>query len=141
MTEIIAEPDIEDLLSVYLTTQFPTWGRTAVASTRIPDGTTKPAEFVRVLRVGGSHPTIVTDQPTVTVEGYAKLESKAFSLCALAGGLIRALPDSDTPLGGLQVYEVGQAGGIANLPDPRVPDRYRYTQTLTVHIRGLVLTV
>lgn len=139
--DLVADPDIEGLLIDYLTAQFPSRGVVASVSTRIPDdkpGVAKPARFVRVLKVGGDAPTVVTRRPTVTVETYAPLESQAFELAKIAGALILDLPNR-APLDGLQVYEATQAGGIANLPDPRVPDRARYTQTLTVHIRGQVL--
>lgn len=143
MTDLVVDPDIEDLLQRYLTTALASAGRPVLVQSRIPDdrpAAPRPAEWLCVRRTGGDRPTVVSGRPTVVVESYALLEGAAVSLGALAGAILRAMPSGDVRLDGLQVYGVTEVAGLASLPDPRVPDRVRYTQTLTVHIRGQVLT-
>lgn len=100
--------------------------------TRIPNP--RPAEFVRVVSAGGGGRDLVTDVASLVVEGFAVTETAARALCALAVAHAQAAGRSGS-LGGVTCYGVRVAGLPANLPMPSVPDRYRYTATITADLR------
>ena len=110
-------------------------------STVIPSGSppkARPAEFVRVVSAGGAQRDLVSDAMTVAVEGFAESEARARRLCAEAVGYLQAA-GRDGVLGGEVCYGVQVFGLPANLPHPLVPDRFRYTATVSVELRRVAL--
>lgn len=102
---------------------------TAPVSSSIPRD--RPAEYVRVLRTGGTRTRLV-DRPQITVETFARRESRAEALANQCRSALAALPG--TTVGGVQVYKVEELAGPANLPDPTTSDS-RFTQTVVIHGR------
>lgn len=144
MAELLVTPDSELAVLAELSTVLPAngWpGMTMAAGlvgTKIPSGSSKPAAFVRVLTVGGLGRDLVTDTPTLVVEGWHESEAKARDLCALSVAILEAAGRAGS-LGGVTCYGVEVSGLPGNLPHPGVPDRFRYTATLSVALRKQVV--
>ncbi|QPE04131.1 hypothetical protein IT882_13115 [Microbacterium schleiferi] len=100
--------------------------------TRIPRP--RGDEFVRVLAVGGIGRDLVTDSPTLVVEGFAIREGRARELCALALAHLQAAGRSGS-IGGVTCYGVRVVSLPTNLPMPSVPDMFRFTATVTADLR------
>ena len=100
--------------------------------TRIPNP--RPEEFIRVVSAGGAERDLVSDSFTLTVEGFAATEGRARFLCASAIAHAQAA-GREGRLGGVVCYGVGVASLPANLPMPSVPDRFRYSATITAALR------
>jgi hypothetical protein len=97
----------------------------------------KPPVFVRVIGVGGTPETIVSDAFTVTIEVYALKESAAAE--AAAEVLARlTLASLEGTLGGEVCYRVGVMALPQNYPNPTVPSHARYTMTLVPVLRRRV---
>lgn len=123
MIEPIVFPDAVEVVCDHLRTEL---DPTPVVS-RVP--TTRPAAFVRVMRVGGVRRNLVTDEATLTVEAWAASEQAAHDLAQLARAHIYAMPgDGD-------VYRVTEFSGPALLPDP-LSDQPRYSLTVAVATVG-----
>ena len=105
---------------------------TAPIGTRTPSP--RPAVFGRVLCVGGAQRDLVTDAFTLTLEGFGDTETKARDLCALMLGWVQRAARVGT-LGGVPCYGATAASLPANLPMPSVPDRFRFTATVTIDLR------
>jgi hypothetical protein len=122
--EVIVFPDVEQLLIDELKPALAARGWAVTVSSRVPS--TRPAEFVRLMRTGGVRRGLVLDDAQVTVEAWAKSESRAVELAQLCRGL---LPTFDP------VYGVAEFSAPANLPDPTTA-QVRYTATYRVTVRG-----
>lgn len=130
MSAPIIFPDIEQLLCDELPGLMATQGISSLnVSSRVPK--VRPAEFVRVMRTGGSQRDKVTDLPTVVVEAWAATESRANRIAQTVRGVLHEL----TELDGVPVYEVREFAGPANLPDPATA-AVRYTATYQIAVRG-----
>lgn len=132
--EVIAFPDIEDLLQQYLTAALAARGDTATVHISVP--TTRPDRFVLVPRVGGIRQNLVVDAATIGVECWASTPGQAFGLVRLVRALLGSA--AGTVVGGVQVYRVTEAGGPANLPDP-LSQHARYILTVEVAVRGAAI--
>lgn len=131
MAEVILFPDVEGLLADYLRAELgsrPGYTDMSV-STKIPNP--RPERFVRVMRTGGSTPSLVVDDATILVEAWANKESDAVALAQLCRGLMRVLD----VVSGVQFYRVDTFSAPANLPDPN-SGQVRYTATYAVRVRG-----
>ena len=102
--------------------------------TKLPTGLTKPESFVRLYTVGGGSRDLVSDSPTLVVEGWHSKEQGARDLCAMSVALIESAGRAGS-LGGVTCYGVAVASLPANLPYPSMPDRFRFTATLSVSLR------
>ena len=131
--EVIVFPDAEALIVTYLNAAFPSFtGHTSLkAYGRIPNP--RPAEFVRILRTGGTS-SLVVDQVTFVAESWAAKPVDAFNIATRVRGLIKAI---DT-VSSVQFYKPLEFSGPANLPDPE-SGQERYTQTFSVGVRGSAL--
>lgn len=127
MTEVLVPADDEVALVDELQARMG-----VPVGTRIPDP--RPREFVRVVSTGGAPRDLVTDSPTLVVEGFAVTESRARRLCALAVAYAEAAGRAGS-MGGVPCYGVRVAGLPANLPMPSVPDRFRFTATIAADLR------
>lgn len=131
--EVLVPADAELEVVNELKARLPGLGFPAVTvGTKIP--ATRPTEFVRVYRTGGVSPDLTSDASQVTIEAYAVNEVRAERVCSFAvaalqaagrDGLIGAAPCRRTQLFSLP----------ANLPDPKVTDRHRYTSLISVVLR------
>jgi hypothetical protein len=131
-TEVVVFPDAITVVATYLRAQLPSHGYTGIhVGSRVPDP--RPARFVRVDRVGGAKPNLVTDAATLVVEAWAADEPAAHTLAQVCRGLVHAM--EGTTQSGVPIYRVNEFAGPATLPDP-TSDQARATQTLQVHLRG-----
>lgn len=136
MSDLIVFPDVEQEACDHLTAAFAASEAFSdvIAVGRVPNP--RPRRFVRVRTVGGQQLSIMVDQPTVVVEGYADTDTDAAELTALAAAIVMQA-GRDGHLGRAAVVSPGVAiiGRPQVLPDP-VTDQARYTATLTVALRG-----
>jgi hypothetical protein len=98
---------------------------------RIPNP--RPAEFVRVLGVGGVRRDRVTDVPTLAVEAWASTRSRAAALAQEVRAVIASLEGAT--FAGYTVQDVDEYAGPGDLPDP-LSDQSRYTATYAVTVRS-----
>lgn len=94
----------------------------------------RPSEFGRVVSVGGTQRDLVTDSPTLTLEGFAETETRARRISAEMIAHLQAAGRAGR-VGGIPCYGVRVASLPANLPLPSVPDRQRYTATVSIDLR------
>jgi hypothetical protein len=134
VSELLVAEDAEKAALAALKTRLPDAGEaTAIpASTSIPK--TAPSEFFRVIVTGGGDRDMVTDQPTITVEAYARGEVRAERLAAKARAIFEACA-RDGDMGGVPCYRVDLFGRPQNLPNPQVPGWYRYTFSISADLR------
>jgi hypothetical protein len=130
---------LDELSSVLAANGFPAVTKAAqTLGTKLPTSTPKPPEFGRVIGTGGSGRDLVTDSPTLVLEGYAQKEQRARDLCALMlAGVERAAKIGK--LGTLTIYRARVAALPGNLPNPLVPDRFRYSATVSVDLRRVTV--
>lgn len=122
--EVIVFPDVEQLLVDAYKTELAARDWNVPVGTKVP--TQRPAEFVRIIRTGGTRRGLVLDDAQVTVEAWGQRESRTSQLAQLCRGL---LPTFDF------VYGVDEFAAPANLPDPTT-SQVRYTATYRVTVRG-----
>lgn len=131
MSDLLEDPNIEDLLITWALAALTAQGFTVPVSTR------KTAnECVVIYRVGGPDRDLVTGIPLVKFDVYSGLESRASSICRRLVGLVKNLEGSS--LSGHIIYRVDTFQGATN--DPRPPsDPVRYTATLQLAVRKHVV--
>lgn len=141
--EVLIAADVETAILIELSSKLPGYGWPGFTTaggkvgTRIP-GAPYPDGFIRVVAVGGFSRDLVSDSPTVVVEAFHKGEQEARDLCALSVGILEAAGRAGD-LGSATTYGVSAASLPGNLPDPGVPDRFRFTATVSVTLRKLLL--
>jgi hypothetical protein len=87
-------------------------------------------ECYRILgRLSGGRETVASDAFGIILEAWAGSEQRAARLLNIGRAIL--LAQDHTPL-----FGVREDAGPANLPDPTVPDRVRYTASLTVRARA-----
>lgn len=96
----------------------------------------RPAEFVKVLGVGGNRRDRVTDVATVAVEAWAATRSRAAALAQEVRAVIHAMEGAT--FDGYSVQEVAEFAAPGDLPDP-LSDQFRYTATYAIAIRSDVV--
>lgn len=133
--EVIEFPDTEALLISYLNTRYAMDGTfsTVKAAVKIPE--TRPAQFTRLYRVGGSTPERIIERVTVIVDCYAANTSKASNLMRRTLAYLAAVD----VVSGVQMYDPQVFAGPSNLPDPNVATQARYTATVSVGVRGTAI--
>jgi hypothetical protein len=102
-----------------------------VTTNRTPNP--RPAEFVKVILVGGVRRDQVTDVPTLAVEAWAGSRTRAAALAQEVRAVIASLEGATFP--GYTVQDVDEYAGPGDLPDP-LSDQSRYTATYAVTIRS-----
>ena len=107
-----------------------TFGSQLVTTNRTPNP--RPAEFLKIMGVGGQRRDPVTDVPTLAVEAWASSRSRAAELAQEARAIIWSL--EGTSAAGYAVSEVAEFAAPADMPDP-LSDQHRYTGTYAVAIR------
>lgn len=141
MAELIEFPDAEDLFRRGIDAGAPDLLGPGVESfVKLPPEL--PARFVLVTRTGGVQRDMVTDEPVLSFDCYARTggspdEGAAVAMAGRLRGWCSSL-ELDGELLGTPVYSVTMAGGPYRNPDPRAPDFARFTFTTTAAIRGRV---
>ena len=130
--EVLVPADAELAVVTELLSRLPGLGYDVPVGTKIPKS--RPAEFVRVYRTGGVSPDITSDAFQVTVEAYAERETGAERLCAFALAALQAA-GRDGAMGSATCRRVETFSVPANLPDPQVTDRHRYSSLISVVLR------
>lgn len=113
---------------VCATLRTPTLG--VPVGTAVPS--TRPPEFVRVLRTGGLKESVISEAAQITVEAWAQTEARASDLLSTARAILNA---ADATLFGVHEFS-----GPINLPDPTTA-QIRFTMTFQIRARGTVITV
>lgn len=108
-----------------------TFGGALDVGNRIPSP--RPAEFARVVGVGGVRRDQVTDVPTLAVEAWAASRSRAATLAQELRAVVHAL--EGRTFAGYTVQDVDEYAGPGDLPDP-LSDQSRYSGTYAVTIRS-----
>lgn len=139
MPDILVPVAGDEALLAELSVNFPLHGFGSLTTaqktvgTKIPTASPKPADFVRVLAVGGAGRDLVTDSQTLVLEGWSSNEGRAQRICALGVAFVQAAARLGM-LGGYVCY--GATATVpANLPDSTVPDRFRFTSTISADLR------
>lgn len=139
MAELLLPVPGDEAVLAELSTGYPARGFTALTTeqktvgTKIPTTAPKPADFVRVLAVGGAGRDLVADAQTIVLEGWSADEGRAQRICAYGVAIVEAAARAGV-LGGYVCYRAS-ATVPANLPDSTVPDRFRFTSTISADLR------
>ena len=107
------------------------FGSTLTTTNRTPNP--RPAEFAKVILVGGVRRDQVTDVPTLAVEAWAASRSRASTLAQEVRAVIHSLVGAT--FAGYAVQDVAEYAGPGDLPDP-LSDQSRYSATYAVTIRS-----
>lgn len=126
MTELIVFPDVE-VMAVTVINADPR--RLVDWSTRVANP--RPAEFGRLMRIGGPRESFVSENALLTLEGWAATESRALAILNRGRAILAAQDGA--------LFGYSEPGGPNNLPDPTVPDQVRYTLIVSVRARGSVI--
>lgn len=102
-----------------------------VTTNRTPNP--RPAEFVKVIGVGGVRRDLVTDVPTLAVEAWASSRSRASALAQEVRAIVHSL--AGATFAGYSIQDVAEYAGPGDLPDP-LSDQSRYSATYAVSIRS-----
>lgn len=94
--------------------------------------TTRPAEFVRVLRTGGFAESLRSEAAQITVEAWAQTETRASLILSQCRAVLNRSEGA--------LFGVIEMSGPANLPDPTTA-QIRYTMSFQVRARGTSVTV
>ena len=133
--EAIEFPDVEGLLLAYLNTAYAADASFPTVKAYVTVPATRPDEFTRLYRVGGSRPSVVVERVSVIVDCYAVKSVRASALMRRTLAYLTALDVT----GGVQFYDPQIVAGPSNLPDPNVGTQTRYTATVSVGVRGTAL--
>lgn len=88
----------------------------------------RPAQFVRVERLGGPRETRVTEAARIAIEAWADTDAAAVALLNQARAHLFDLEGN--------LFGVDEYGGPTRLPDP-ITDMPRYTASFTVRVRAI----
>lgn len=133
--EVIEFPDTEGLLISYLNIAYAADATFPAVRASVTVPATRPDEFTRIYRVGGSTPSPVVERVTLIVDCYALKSVRASALIRRTLAYLLALETA----GGVQFYDPQIFAGPANLPDPNVSTQSRYTATVSVGVRGTAI--
>ena len=134
VAELIRFADAEVAVFSELNGSLAAAGESGVtAGTIIPKP--RPPKFIRIIVTGGTERDFLTDSPVIVVECFATLESHAANLAATARAILSRAGRNGI-LGGVTCYGVTSVGRPVNLPMESVPDRFRYTFTISADLRG-----
>lgn len=131
MNNLVVFPDATALAIAYLGPILEEHEWSVPVVSKVPNP--RPTRFVRVRRVGGGNPTIVSDAATLAIECWADESEDAHDLAQLAWAVVRAMRNSH--IDGHTVYMVQTFAGPTDLPDP-TSGQPRYTFTVSLHTRG-----
>lgn len=101
---------------------------------------TDKALFARVLQTGGAQRDLVTDEPILTLEVFAKLESTAAQTANLFVAILQQAA-REGRLGGVPCYGLRVVSLPQNYPLPSVPTHKRYVTTIAPALRRSVVNL
>lgn len=101
--------------------------------TRLPKDP-QPTEFGRVVATGGVEVTLVSDGAVLTLEGFSTNEGRAQRICACMLAAVQAAARAGA-LGPATIHQARVVSLPANLPHPLVPDRFRFSASVSVDLR------
>ncbi|MFF7171090.1 hypothetical protein [Streptomyces pseudovenezuelae] len=125
-------PDAVDVVRGYLREALLARGLDVPVRTRVPDP--RPAQLVRIERVGGSRLDRITDRPRLDVECWGPDEGAVADLVKVVRALVFAIPGWR----GAVAYDVVDVGGPNTAPDP-VSGQERSSFAVEVSLRGRTL--
>lgn len=131
MSQIILFPDAEALISLGLEVMLPEILPGAMPPIKQNVPNPRPPEFLIVRRIGGPRRDLVTDLPTMLIEGWAKTPSRALQITQAARSILYWFTD----INGHSLWVDGEFGGPTNYPD-ELSGTPRYTSTYSVAIRA-----
>lgn len=132
MPTITQFPDVIAVTATYLRAELIARSRPVPVVSRVPS--VRPAEFVRLRRLGGPRRDIVTDLAQVAVECWSGSPVTADSLAQLCRGLLWEMgPGTHS---GAVIFRVRELGGPADLPDP-TSNQDRSTFSVQIALRGV----
>jgi hypothetical protein len=133
VTETLLPGDAEASAIAELNARLPGLGFPNLpTSTTIPNP--RPNEFIRVVAVGGVPSDLTVDSYTLVVEAYASRRGRAERICAFAVAALQAA-GREGFMGATPCRRTGVFALPTNLPDPQVPDRFRYSATISADLR------
>lgn len=135
MAELLVAPDTVALLIAWLNAELPNVPDQSAVPVRRAVPSPRPPGFVTVRLLGGTgrDPALpVTDRVLIAVEAWAPNVAAAHDLAQNARAVVHAA--QGVVHGGVQVYQVLEAGGPVELPDP-VSAQPRVTFTVEVAVR------
>lgn len=133
MAEVIAFPDVEDLVRTHLADTLKVAAYAGTTAQDLPD------RSVTVVRTGGIAQNLVTDAAMVSVDCRSgRSEQDAAHLAQLARAHLRAAEHAGW-LAGVPLYRVAEIAGPYLNADPRNPTQHRYSATYQVTVRGQVI--
>ncbi len=127
MKPVVQFPDAVLVVVDYLRSVMPPG---TLVYSRVPE--TRPAEFIRVERLGGLRNTLVTDRPRIDVECWSGTEEDAEALMSKTRAFVSAMAGKR---GDTTVYGVAEVGGPQWLPDS-VSGQPRYSFAVEFSVRG-----
>lgn len=129
MAEVTRFPDTLDLVRAHLADRLG-----IDAGTRLP-ATWPTRGFLEVSRTGGPR-TRLTEDVQISLSGWhPSRPAEAERIAGEAVSEVLALEGGQ--LGGWQVLDTGNPGGVAAQPDPRFPTVYRATAMTRLRVRGV----
>lgn len=132
MVYVALFPDAPDVIAELIQVRHRgTFGSQLVTTNRTPDP--RPAEFVKVILVGGVRRDRVTDVPTLAVEAWASTRVRAAALAQEVRAIMASLEGAT--MAGYSIQDVDEYAGPGDLPDP-LSGQSRYTATYAVPIRS-----
>lgn len=123
---VVIFPDAVLVTIQYLRASLPG----AAVYSRVPDP--RPAEFIRIQRLGGTRRLLFMDRPRIDVECWSDSEENAEALCARARAYVLAMAGKRD---GTTVYNVAEVSGPMWLPDS-VSGQPRYSFAVEFSTRG-----
>lgn len=125
-------PDAVDVVRGYLREALLARGLDIPVRTRVPDP--RPAQFVRIERVGGDRLDRITDRPRLDFACWGPDEGAVADLVKVVRALVFAIPGWR----GVVAYDVVGVGGPNTAPDP-VSGQERSSFAVEVSLRGKAL--
>ena len=126
---VIVFPDAVLVTILYLREVLPG----AAVYSRVPDP--RPAEFIRIQRLGGLRRSLILDRPRIDVECWSDSEEGAEELCARVRAYVLAMAGKR---GETTVYDVAEVSGPMWLPDSE-SGQPRYSFAVEFSTRGTEL--
>lgn len=123
---VVVFPDAVLVVIDYLRSRLPG----TPTYSRVPEA--RPAEFIRVERIGGQRRTLITDRPRVDIHCWSDSEENAEALMARVRAYTLAMAGRR---GSTTVYDVAEVGGPQWIPD-EASGQPRYAFALEFTTRG-----
>ena len=138
MSELIAQPDVDDVMVTFFNTQLPVQTGFAGVPTQTGIPNPRPSRHVRTFVTGGGEINLVTEEALVTVESFGETEAEAAALARMNDALLKRAGRAGW-LGSTACKSVRTVSRPQNLPDP-LYSGIRYTALYAIRFGGAVIT-